>query len=88
MICLPKQIVIHLVYNVCLWLNVFPLKSGLSMDCSPRELVTQCSVSYEKDCKAEFGSYIESSTSAMVTNSQIPRRHDCIALGPSGKRQG
>ena len=24
----------------------------------------------------------------MVTNSQVPRRHDCIALGPSGNIQG
>ena len=26
MICLLKQILIHLVYNVCLWLNVFAFK--------------------------------------------------------------
>ena len=36
MICLPKQIVIHLLYNVYLWLNAFLLKSGLYMDYSPR----------------------------------------------------
>ena len=36
MIFLPKKIVIHLVYNFCLWLNVFPLKLGLSMDYSLR----------------------------------------------------
>ena len=68
-VCLTKQIVIHLVYNVCLWINVFPLKLGLSMDYSPRYLVTQRSVSYEKDFKSEFGSYVEVSTDAMVTNS-------------------
>ena len=88
MICLTKQIVIHLVYNVCLWLNVFPLKSGLSVNYSPRELVTQRSVSYKTDCKAEFGSYVESSTNAMVTNIQIPRHNRCIALGLSGIIQG
>ena len=58
------------------------------MDYSPREFFTQRSVSYEKNCKAEFGSYVEASTNAMVTNRQIPRRHDCIALGPSGNIQG
>ena len=26
MIYLPKQMVIHLVYNILLWLNAFPLK--------------------------------------------------------------
>ena len=88
MMCLPKQIVIHLVYTVCLRMNVFPLKGGLSMDYPPRELVTQRSVSYKKYCRAEFGSYIEASIDAMVKNNQIPRRHDCIAFFPSGNRQG
>ena len=36
MIYPSKQIVMHLVYNVCLWMNVFPLKLGLSMDYSQR----------------------------------------------------
>ena len=36
MISLPKNIVIHLVYNVFLWLNMFPLKLGISMDFPPR----------------------------------------------------
>ena len=40
------------------------------------------------DFKAEFGSYVEASTYAMVTNSPIPRRHDLIALGTSGNIQG
>ena len=66
-VCLTKQIVIHLVYNVCLWINVFPLKLGLSMEYSPRELVTQRYVSYKNNCKAEFGSYVEASTEAMAT---------------------
>ena len=68
MIFLRKYIVIHLVYNVCLWLNAFPLKLILSMVYSPRELVTQHSVGYKKGFKAEFGSYVEASTNAMVTN--------------------
>ena len=38
---LHNHIVIHIVYNVCLWINTFPLKSGLSMEYSPREIFTQ-----------------------------------------------
>ena len=52
MICLPNHIAINLVYNIFLWLNVFPLKSGLSMDYYPRELVMQRYVSYKKDFKS------------------------------------
>ena len=37
---LPKQIVIHLVYFVALWLNAFPNKNGISEKYSPREIVT------------------------------------------------
>ena len=48
----------------------------------------QRSVSYKTYCKAEFGYYVEASTNTMLTSSQIPRRHDCIALGSSGNRQG
>ena len=88
MIFLTKKIVIHLVYNVCLWLNEFLLKLGLSMYYSLRELVMQLSVSYKKDCKAGFGSCVEDSTEEMVTNIQIPRRRNCTALGPSVNRQG
>ena len=58
------------------------------MNYSPRELVTQRFVSYEKCFKAEFGSYVESRTDAMVTNSKIPMRHNCTALGSLGNIQG
>ena len=69
---LHNQIVIHMVYNVCIWLNEFLLKSGLSMEYSSREIVTQCFVNYKKYCRAEFGSYVESGIDAMVTNGQNP----------------
>ena len=37
---LPKQIVIHLVYYVTLWLNAFPGKQTLSLNFLPKEIVT------------------------------------------------
>ena len=57
------------------------------MEYSPREIVPQKSVNYKKDCKADFGSFVEASTDAMVTNGQIPRTHKCISLGASGNIQ-
>ena len=36
-----EKILIHLVYNFCLWLNAFLLKSGLSIEYYPCEIVTQ-----------------------------------------------
>ena len=77
-----------MVYNVCIWLNAFPLKSGLSMEYSPRDIVTHISVDYEKYCRSKLGSYVEASTDAMATNDQNPRTHGCIKLGDPGNRQG
>ena len=37
---IPKQIVIHLIYFVALWLNAFPNKNGISEKYSPRKIVT------------------------------------------------
>ena len=35
-----------------------------------------------------MGGYVEASTDKVVTNDNTPRTHACIALGPSGNRQG
>jgi hypothetical protein len=81
---LPKQIVIHLVYFVCMMVNAIPAAEGISQLLSPREIVTQRKIDFRKDCKALFGSYVEASTDAIVTNDMKSRTHSCIALGPSG----
>ena len=81
---LSKQIVIHLVYYVTLWLNAFSREQSLSLNFSPREIVTQRSISLNNKCKAIFGSYVQATTYALATNNQKPRTHGCIALGPSG----
>ena len=81
-----KHIQMHMVQNFCLCLNPLPLVSGISMEYSPREIVIKQSVDYKKYCRSEFESYVESSTDDMVTNSQTPRTHGCIALGASRNR--
>ena len=85
---LHKQVIIYIIYNVCLLLNAFQIKSGLYMEYLPRETVTHQSFDYEKDCRAEFGSYVEASTYDMVTNIQTPGTHEFIVLGTYGDRQG
>ena len=57
------------------------------MEYYPRDIVTQQSVDYKKDCRAEFGSYVEVSTYAMVTNYQTLQTHRCVALGYFGNIQ-
>ena len=67
---LHKQIVIHLVYDVTLWLNAFPRKQSLSLNFLPREIVTQRRISLDDKCNAEFGSYVQATTDTIVTNYQ------------------
>ena len=85
---LHKQIVIHLVYFVVLWLNAFPAKSGISGKLSPREIVTHKKLDYDKHCQVNFGSYVEAHNDPDITYDMMPRTHESIALGPSGNMQG
>ena len=82
------MVLIHMIYSVCFWLNAFPIKSGTAGGMSPREIVTGQKIEYSKDCRADFGSYVEASSDDIFTNDQYPRTHACIALGPSRNQQG
>ena len=44
---IPTMVLIYTVYNVCLWLNAFPIRSGITGGFSPRELITGFVVVYE-----------------------------------------
>ena len=50
--------------------------------------MTGLSTDYERDCKANIGSYVEASTDATVTNVKTERTRSCVARGPVGNRQG
>ena len=71
-----------------MWINDIPRKSGAVQGIAPRELVTGRTVNYKRDCRAYIGGYVKVSTDAIVTNDNMPRTHSCIALDPSGNRQG
>ena len=43
---------------------------------------------YNKDCRAALGAYVQTTTKKVVTNENPPRTYGCVALGPSGNRQG
>jgi hypothetical protein len=85
---IPTKVMIYTVYNICMWLNVFPIISGIAGGFSPRELVTGLTINSIKHCKFDVGAYIEASTNAVITNDSANRTHPCIFLGPSGNKQG
>ena len=45
-------------------------------------------MSLDNKCNAIFGSYVQTTTDALVTNDQKPRTPRCITIGPSGNQQG
>ena len=85
---LPKQIMMHLVYFIALWLNAFPRKQNLSLNLLPRGIVTQRSISLDGKCNVIFGSYVQTTTDMLVTDNHKPRTHGYIAIRPSGNWQG
>ena len=60
------MLIVHIIYNVCLWLNVFVPAGGITGGFSPRELVTGRLLNYQKDCRADVGAYVEASTDDII----------------------
>ena len=73
-----------MVYIVTMFVNAVLSTEGISQIFFPQEIVTQRKIDFKKDCKVQFGLYVEASTDAIVTNDMMSRTHGCIALGPSG----
>ena len=81
---LAKPIVIQLVYNVTLFVNVVRDALGVSERYSPHKLVTQRKFEFKRDCKVQFGTYVQASNDTIITNTMKIRTHGCVALGTSG----
>ena len=85
---IPRLMVIELIYFSVLWINAFPLRSGISNSYSPRELVTRQRLNAKLHCKTPFGTYCEVHDEPQPSNSMIARTHEAICMGPTGNYQG
>ena len=84
---MPKLIIICIVYNVTTRVNAVPVNLGVSDRLSLRKIVTQRKFDFERDCKVQFGVYVQASDDALVTNTMQLCTHGCIALGTLGNWQ-
>jgi hypothetical protein len=75
-----------MIYASVFWLNCFPNANGISRSMSPRTMVTRQGIDYDKHCRLEFGSYVQ--THEQHDNSMAPRTTGAIALRPTGNAQG
>jgi hypothetical protein len=81
---LPKLMVIELLHFCVMWMNLFPIKSGISKKWSPRELVSRTKLDAKLHCRAQFGSYCEMHIDPDITNTLEPRTNWVICMGPTG----
>ena len=79
---------IELIYFIVFWLNAFPVKSGVSKQFSPQEIILRWQLDIKKHCQVMFGEYYEVHNELDPTNTQVPRTHEAFSLGPTGISQG
>ena len=81
---MPQLMLIKMVYNVVKWINVFPLKGGVSKFLSPWTILTGTQLNYVMDCHLPFSSYVQVHEEPNPTNGQESRMVKAICIGPSG----
>ncbi len=85
---LLKLITIELLQFVVMWLNSFPVASGVSTQFSPREFILCHKLDAKLHCHAPFGAYCKVHDNNDVTNTLQGHTHPVICLGPTGNLQG
>ena len=85
---LPRTVVKYLVSEATKKLNFFPNKNGVSKHYSPRMIVHQENLDFDRHCKHAFGEYVLAHDEPDRTNMNAPRALDCIYLRPTATRQG
>ena len=90
---LPKQVVIHQVYYVIIFLNCEIFQNGISATLSPREIVLRRRLDWLKHCCSagvplKFGEYVKTHEDPGTTNTMRSHTFLGIYLGPTGNLQG
>ncbi len=85
---LPKLMIIELMHFCMMWLNSFPVESGISEKYSPHELVLRHKLNAKLHCKSLFRAYCEVHMDPDITNTTESRTRWGICLGHTGNLQG
>jgi hypothetical protein len=85
---LPRILVKFLVMESTKKLNFFPNKNGVSKYFSPRMIMHQENLDYDRHCKHHIGEYVQAHDEPIHTNTNAPRSLDCIYLRPMDNAQG
>ena len=82
------RITIELIVFVVLWLNAFPPASGVSQTYISQKIVTDRTLDYKKQCKVEFGAYIEYHKNNDQLNTLAEQTCGGICMGLTANMQG
>jgi hypothetical protein len=83
---IPLVMIRYLLILVARQANFFPQKQGISTFYSPRLLIDRKPLIYERDCRYNFGSYVQANQP--TTNTPRARTRDAIYLCSSTSSQG
>jgi hypothetical protein len=79
----PKIVIIKLMHFCILWLNSFPVKSGVAEKRSLRELILRHWLDAKLHCKTPLGAYCKMHTDPDITNTMEPRTTWGVCKGPT-----
>jgi hypothetical protein len=85
---IPKIMVKILAMECAKKLNFFPPKGGISPYYSPRMILHQQNLDYNKHCSIPFGAYVQAHHEPDPKNTQHPRTLDCVYLRYTDNDQG
>jgi hypothetical protein len=77
---LPRTLVKYLIMESAKKLNYFPNKNGVSRYYSPRMILHQENLDYQRHCEYSIGEYVLAHDAPKRTNTNAPRALDCIYL--------
>ncbi|WP_288992819.1 polyprotein of Ty1/Copia retrotransposon [uncultured Marinobacter sp.] len=85
---IPRIMIRYLAMIQANQLNLFPVKGGVSSYYSPRMILNQTNLDYNKHCVVPFGAYVQANHESSKTSSNVQRTLDAIYLRPTQNQQG
>ena len=82
---LPRILVKIMVSESARKLNYFPNKNGISKYYSPRMIIAQENLDYDRHCKYAYGDYVQAHEEPNQTNTNAESSLDCLYLRPAAK---
>jgi hypothetical protein len=80
---IPWRLKIEFIYFITLWLNVFPMKTGILGVYLPHELLVRWRLDYKKHCRVLPDSHCKVHKEPVPSNTMMTRTHKCIACSPT-----